>query len=87
MLRDAQNISNRSSIDVYGTRQLVYFPIFGGDFNGEYFTTLELAKTTIQKNKPLEITFVKSGSLSPDADPAYAEKYFADPELRLPGKI
>lgn len=79
-----KNISNRSSIDVYGTRQLVYFPIFGGDFNGEYFTTLELAKTAIQKNKPLEITFVKSGSLSPDADPAYAEKYFADPELRLP---
>ena len=79
-----KNISSRSSVDVYGTQQLVYFPITGGDFNGEYATTLELTKTTIKKDKPLTYKFVKAGCVSPDADKDFADDYYADPELRLP---
>lgn len=79
-----KNISSRSSVDVYGTKHLVYFPITGGNFNGEYPTTLELAKTTIKKGTPIEYKFVKVGCVSPDADEDFAKAYFADSKLRLP---
>ncbi len=79
-----KNISSRSSVDVYGTKQLVYFPITGGVFNGEYPTTLELMKTTVKKDKPIEYKFIKVGCLSDDAGKDFTKAYFADPTLRLP---
>ncbi len=83
-----KNISSRDRLTLYGTRQLVYFPIksISGNtlFNGEYPTTLELAQTTLTKAKPLTFGFIKSGSLSPDADKAFAKEYFSTNTLKLP---
>ncbi len=83
-----KNIGSRDTLTLHGTRQLVYFPIksIKGNtlFNGEYFTTRELAQTTLTKAKPLTYDFVKSGSLSPDADEAFAKEYYATNTLRLP---
>lgn len=83
-----KNIGSRDTLKVYGTRQLVYFPIksIKGNtlFNGEYFTTREYAETILTKAKPLTYNFVKSGSLSPDASDAYEREYFSTNTLRLP---
>lgn len=79
-----KNISSRSSVDIYGTKQMVYFPITGGVFNGEYPTTLELAKTTVRKSAPIEYKFVKVGCVSPDANKDFTKAYFADSKFRLP---
>ncbi len=83
-----KNISSRSTLTLFGTRQLVYFPIksISGNtlFDGKYPTTLELAQTTLTKAKPLTFNFVKSGSLSPDASDAFAREYYASNPLKLP---
>ncbi len=83
-----KNIGSRDTLKVYGTRQLVYFPIksISGNklFNGEYFTTEEFAETTLTKTKPLTYGFVKSGSLSDEASDAFEKEYFSTNTLRLP---
>ncbi len=83
-----KNIGSRDTLKLYGTRQLVYFPIksISGNnlFNGEYFTTQELAETVLKKSAPLTYNFVKSGSLSDEASDKFEKEYFSTNTLRLP---
>ncbi|HWR24082.1 MAG TPA: SH3 domain-containing protein [Feifaniaceae bacterium] len=83
-----KNIGGNDKLKLYGTRQLVYFPIksVSGNklFNGEYSTTLELAETVVTKSAPLTYNFVKTGSLSPDASDKFVREYFSTNTLRLP---
>lgn len=83
-----KNIGSRDTLKLYGTRQLVYFPIksIKGNtlFDGEYFTTREYVETVLTKAKPLTYNFVKSGSLSSSASDAYEKEYFSTNTLRLP---
>lgn len=78
-------VGEEDSLRIYSSDPLVYFTIQGGRFTGDYAVSDELMTTTFKKNEPVRFDFVKSGGYSADdADAAFWESWYAEPELMLP---
>ena len=78
-------VGGADSITIYSSDPLVYFTIKGGKFTGDYAVSDVLISTTFKKNEPVRFDFAKSGGYSADdADAAFWESWYAEPELVLP---
>ena len=78
-------VGEADSITIYSGDPLVYFTIQGGKFTGDYAISDVLMSTTFKKNEPVRFDFAKSGGYSADdADAAFWESWYAEPELVLP---
>ena len=78
-------VGDSDSLRIYSSDPLVYFTIQGGRFTGDYAVNDVLMATTLKKNEPVRFDFVKSGGYSAnDADTAFWESWYAEPELVLP---
>ena len=78
-------VGEEDSITIYSGDPLVYFTIQGGRFTGAYAISDVLMTTTLKKTEPVRFGFVKSGGYSADdADAAFWESWYAEPQLVLP---